>query len=73
MTPEGRQPYGLWRLKQWSMWLVIPVSLLNILSAWTGVGGAPTTLLFVAAILTAVGFTLIVVLVLLPSSRRAYA
>jgi len=40
MTPEGCQPYGLWRLKQWSMWLVIPVSLLNLLSAWPGVGGA---------------------------------
>ncbi len=64
--------YGLWRLKQWSVWLVIPVSVLNILSAWPGVGGAPTTLLFVAAIVTVVGFALIVVLVLLPSSRRTY-
>ncbi len=63
---------GLWKLKRWSVWLTIVVSVLNILSATPGFAFAPTPEMFVAAIVTVVGFALITVLELLPTSRRAY-
>ena len=63
---------GLWALRQWSVALTIVVSLLNILSAAPGFFFAPTPELFVSAIVTVVGFALIIVLVMLPASRRAY-
>ena len=65
--------YGLWTLRRWGLWLAIVLSVLNILSAAPGIAFAPTTVLFVAAIVTVVGFALIVVLVLVPTSRRAFA
>jgi uncharacterized membrane protein (DUF2068 family) len=65
--------YGLWRLKKWSVWLTIVLSVLNVLSAAPGIAFAPTTVLFVSAIVTVVGFALIIVLVVLPASQRAYA
>ena len=65
--------YGLWTLRRWGLWLTIVLSVLNILSAAPGIAFAPTTVLFVAAIVTVVGFALIVVLVLVPTSRRAFA
>jgi uncharacterized membrane protein len=64
---------GLWRLKRWSVVLTIIVSVLNILSAAPGFAFAPTPELLVSAIVTVVGFALIIVLVMLPTSRRAYA
>src|SRR5918992_3470701 len=61
--------WGLWRLKRWAMWLVVIVCVLNILmsavalfSPWTAIFGA--IYLVVCA--------LVIVLVVLPSSRRAY-
>ena len=63
---------GLWTLKRWSVWLTIVVSVLNILSTAPGFAFAPTPELFVSAIVTVVGFALIIVLVMLPASRRAY-
>ncbi len=65
--------YGLWALKRWGVWLTIILSVLNILSAAPGIAFAPTTVLFVAAIVTVVGYALIIVLVVLPASRRAFA
>ncbi len=65
--------YGLWTLKRWGVWLTIVVSVLNILSAAPGIAFAPTTVLFVGAIVGVVGFALIIVLLLLPTSRRAFA
>lgn len=65
--------YGLWNLKKWSVWVTIVLSLLSILSAAPGIAFAPTTVLFVAALLTVVGYALIIVLVVLPGSWRAYA
>ncbi len=65
--------YGLWTLKRWGVWLTIVVSVLNILSAAPGIAIAPTTVLFVGAIVGVVGFALIIVLLLLPTSRRAFA
>ncbi len=65
--------YGLWKLKRWSVWLAIILSVLNVLSAAPGIAFAPTTVLFVAALVTVVGYALVVVLVVMPASRRAYA
>ena len=63
---------GLWRLRKWGIWLTIIDSVLNLLDAAGGVVGAPNPALQVAATLTVVGFVLIIVLVVLPSSRRAF-
>src|ERR671915_1290112 len=64
---------GLWLLRKWGLWLTIVVSVLNILSAAPGLTEAPNAALQVAATVTVIGFALIIVLVVLPSSRRALA
>ncbi len=64
---------GLWMLRKWGIWLTIIVSVLNILSAAPGVAAAPNGALQAAATVTVVVFALIVVLVVLPASRRAHA
>ena len=63
---------GLWMLKRWALWLTIVVSVLNILSAAPGLAFAPNVVLRVAATVTVVGFAVVVLLVVLPNSRRAY-
>ncbi len=63
---------GLWMLKRWALWLTIVVSALNILSAAPGLAFAPNAGLRVGATLTVVGFAVVVLLVVLPNSRRAY-
>jgi len=63
--------FGLWMLKRWSLWLTIVVSALNILSAAPGIAFAPTAGLQAAATGAVAVSVLIVVLVVLPSSRRA--
>jgi hypothetical protein len=65
--------YGLWSLNRWGVWLTIILSVFNILSAAPGIVFAPTTVLFVGAIVTIVGYALIIVLVVVPTSRRAFA
>jgi hypothetical protein len=62
---------GLWMLRKWSLWLTIVVCVLNVLDAAAGVAGAPNAALQVAATVMVVGFALITVLVVLPSSRQA--
>ncbi len=64
---------GLWMLRRWGIWLAIVVSALNILDAASGVVGAPNMALRVAAAVIVVVFAFIIVLVVLPVSRRAYA
>ena len=64
---------GLWMLRKWSLWLTIVVCVLNVLDAAAGVAGAPNAALQVAATVMVVGFALITVLVVLPSSRQALA
>jgi len=64
---------GLWMLRKWSLWLTLVVCVLNVLDAAAGVAGAPNAALQVAATVMVVGFALIIVLVVLPSSRRALA
>ena len=63
---------GLWRLRKWGIWLTMVVCLLNILDAAGGVVGAPNAALQVASAIGVLGFALIVGLVVLPTSRRAF-
>jgi uncharacterized membrane protein (DUF2068 family) len=63
---------GLWMMKTWSFWLTIVVSVLTILAAAPGlVSGPDATSKTVVAVVVVVN-ALIIVLVALPSSRRAY-
>ena len=64
---------GLWLLKRWSIWLTIIVCALNILSAAPGIAFAPTAALQGAAAIGVLVAALIIVLVGLPTSRRAFA
>jgi|SRR5215207_3170403 len=65
---------GLWRLRKWGLWLTTVVSALHILSAAPGVAFAPNAALQAAAAVGVVVPALIIVLVVgLPSSRRAFA
>jgi hypothetical protein len=64
---------GLWMLKKWGVWIAIVVGVLNILDAAPGVAFAPTTVGQVAATVTVVAYVLTIVLVLVPTSRRAFA
>ena len=64
---------GLWMLRRWSLWLIIVVCVLNVLDAAAGVAGAPNAALQAAATVMVVGFALIMLLVVLPTSRRALA
>ena len=63
---------GLWMLKRWALWLTIVVCVLNILSAAPGLAFAPTPTLRALATVGVVGFALVILLVVLPNSRRAY-
>ena len=64
---------GLWVLKRWGVWLAVAVSALNLVSAAPGIFAAPTAALRVAATTGVVVSALIIVLVVLPASRRAFA
>ena len=63
---------GLWMLKRWALWLTIVVPVLNILSVAPGMAFAPNALLRVLATIGVVGPALVILLVVLPNSRRAY-
>ena len=61
---------GLWMMKTWSLWPTIVVCVLNILLNVSGlVMALPGALKALIAIQT-IGFVLVVVLVMLPTSRR---
>ena len=64
---------GLWLLKRWGFWLAVAVSALNLLSAAPGIFAAPTAALRVAATTGVLVSALIIVLVVVPSSRRAFS
>ena len=64
---------GLWMLKNWGLWLTILVNLLGGLSAAPGVVAAPNATLQAAATVGILISVLVIVLVLLPSSRHALA
>jgi uncharacterized membrane protein (DUF2068 family) len=63
---------GLWMLRKWDLWLAIVVCVLNILDGISGVVGAPNAALQVAAAVVVVVFALVIVLAVLPSSRRVW-
>jgi hypothetical protein len=63
---------GLWMMQKWSYWATIVVCVLNFLSGAPGVVFAPGALKAVIVVGEIVA-VLIVVLVVLPSSRRALA
>ena len=64
---------GLWMLKNWGLWLTIIVNALGALSAAPGVVAAPNAVLQASALVGVLISALIIVLVVLPSSRRALA
>jgi uncharacterized membrane protein YfhO len=64
---------GLWMLKPWSYWTTIVVCVLNFLLGAPGVIFAPGTALKALIAVTEVVAILIIVLVVLPDSRRALA
>ncbi len=64
---------GLWMLKKWGLWLTIVVNVLGGLSAAPGVAAAPNAALQAVAIVFVLISVLVIVLVVLPSSRRALA
>jgi hypothetical protein len=64
---------GLWMLKPWSYWATIVVCVLNLLSGGPGVIMAPGAALKALIAVGEIVAVLIIVLVVLPDSRRAFA
>ena len=59
-------------LKRWALWLTIVISVLNILAAAPGLVFAPEPAARVLATIGVVAFVLVILLAVLPNSRRAY-
>ena len=57
--------WGLWRLKRWAIWLVIIVCVLNILMNAPQITSPAMAIYIVVC-------ALVILLVVLPNSRRAY-
>ncbi len=64
---------GLWMLQKWSYWVTIVVCVLNFLLGAPGLVMAPGAALKAFIAVTEVVALLIIVLVVLPDSRRALA
>lgn len=64
---------GLWLRRRWALPLTVIVSVLTGLAAAPGLLFAPSAALVASSAVTVVGVAAIVVLVVLPGSRRAYA
>ena len=64
---------GLWMIKTWSLWLTIVVSVLTILASAPGLAFGPDATSKAIVTVVVVVNALIIVLVMLPSSRRAFA
>lgn len=64
--------WGVWRLKKWGFWLAIVVSGLDAVGAAPGLFAAPSPQLVVSAATAIILRALIIVLLLLPVSRRTY-
>ena len=62
---------GLWLMKTWSFWATIIVSVINILLNLSGLAMVQSDALRAAIAVQTVGFILTIVLVVLPSARRA--
>ncbi len=64
---------GLWNLRRWAMVLTCVVSVLSMLASAPGLAFAPTPGILASAIAGTAGYALVLILALLPASRRAYA
>ena len=64
---------GLWMLKAWSFWATVIVCVINLLLGAPGIVLGPNAGIQVASAVLALVTVVIVVLVVLPSSRRALA
>jgi uncharacterized membrane protein (DUF2068 family) len=64
---------GLWMMKNWSYWATIIVCVLNILLNVSGLVMVPTAALQAAIAVQTIGFVLTIVLVVLQTTRRAFA
>jgi len=64
---------GLWRGKRWGIVATIVLRVIDSLSAAPGLVFAPTMALRLAAVLGITLSIVVIALVLLPASRRAYA
>jgi hypothetical protein len=64
---------GLWMMKRWSLWLTIVVCVLNFLLGLPPLLFEPGVALKAFIVVTEIVAVLIVVLVMLPGSRRAFA
>jgi uncharacterized membrane protein (DUF2068 family) len=64
---------GLWMLKKWGWWATIIVSVINILLNLLGLAMVQSGALQAAIAVQTIGFVLTLVLVVLPSARRALA
>jgi uncharacterized membrane protein (DUF2068 family) len=64
---------GLWKLKRWGLLLTIIVSAVSSLSAAPGLFAAPSVAGKLISLGLVVFYALVVVLVVLPASRKAFA
>jgi hypothetical protein len=64
---------GLWMLKTWGLWLTLVVCVLNILLALPAPAMVQSGGLLTLIAIQTIGFILVVVLIVLPASRRAFA
>jgi hypothetical protein len=64
---------GLWLLRKWGFILTLIVTVLNLLSAIPGIPAGPTAAIKVFSAVFALISIAIIVLVLRPEARRAYA
>ena len=63
---------GLWMLERWALWLTLVVSVLNIFAAAPGLVFATELSGRLLATIGVVGFALVILLAVLPGSRRTY-
>ena len=64
---------GLWMLRTWGLWLSIVISVINLLTAAPGLVFAPDAATMFLAFVGVIVPALTIVLVVLPTSRRAFA
>jgi uncharacterized membrane protein (DUF2068 family) len=65
--------FGLWKLKRWGLLLTSVLSVLSILVSVPGLWLAPSTGGKVISLVLTIFFVLVLVLVALPATRKAYA
>jgi hypothetical protein len=63
---------GLWQMRKWGMILTVVLMVLNLLSAAPGVAFGPGVGIKIFAAIGVIIPAVVIVLVLLPESRRAY-